>query len=269
LAAATAPLEAEMLADAVDGRYERFSLLSAALIAAGTHDRAQVAAIEQRFWSRLGSSVDALLAETDPARRAKGALLALHAHVLQGKYDPDGDQLAVAIDGGAFNCLSATVLYFALAQRVGLGPVAVATPGHVMTRLVLAREELLIDATAADGIDRVTQAAGSAEPKQRWRQLTAPQLVALIYYNQGVDMLRKQMFAAAYAAGIKASRLDPQHHAAQANLVATLNNWAIEYLQAGAWDDAEQLLRRGLTLAADEPTLRHNLELVQSRRRAQ
>ena len=77
------------------------------------------------------------------------------------------------------------------------------------------------------------------------------QLVATIYYNRGVDLLAEKRFADAAAANLKAVRLDPQNATARGNLLATINNWAIDLGTSGDFEKAAELLRLGL---ATEPS---------------
>ena len=69
----------------------------------------------------------------------------------------------------------------------------------------------------------------------------------MIYYNRAIDLLGDHRFAAAAAANAVALRLDPQSATIRGNLLATVNNWAID-LAAAAYREAADLLRRGLSL---------------------
>ncbi|MBS0210450.1 MAG: hypothetical protein JSS27_16020 [Planctomycetes bacterium] len=264
---ARGPLERELLADVADGRLDRFSLLAAALTVSGADDWAQVRTLEQQFQQAIAPGLVDLQTERNDARRAIAALKLLHRQVLRGSYDADGDNVITALQGGRYNCVAATTLYEVLAEAAALPVVATVMPGHVVARVQLSDHELLIDATSAEGFEHIWPANAAITRHREVRRLDQVQLVSLLYYNRAVDELAQRDFAAAYAAGMKANFLDSQHRAARTNLIATLNNWAIDRLQAERWDDAERLLQRGLQLADNEPTLRHNLTLLEARRR--
>ena len=82
--------------------------------------------------------------------------------------------------------------------------------------------------------------------------------MATIYYNRGVDLLSQKRFAEAAAANAKALRLDPASVTARGNLLATLNNWAIDLGTAGDYPQAAGLLARGMQLDSGYETFRAN-----------
>jgi tetratricopeptide (TPR) repeat protein len=74
-------------------------------------------------------------------------------------------------------------------------------------------------------------------------------LVAMIYYNRGVEQLRRREFSAAVAANYKAIWLDPQSDLAAGNLLAAVNNWALDLSEGGELVAALALLEKGLWIA--------------------
>jgi hypothetical protein len=86
----------------------------------------------------------------------------------------------------------------------------------------------------------------SAKDKFKLREISPIQLTAMIYYNRGIDFLAEKRFAEAAAANAKAIRLDPQSSTARGNLLATINNWAIDLGNAGDYARAADLLWQGL-----------------------
>lgn len=92
---------------------------------------------------------------------------------------------------------------------------------------------------------------GQAEPGTRIDDVG---LLALIYYNRGVDFLLQGDYKEALAANAKALRLAPGHPRAWGNFLAGMNNWAVALGRAGQHRQAVQLLQEGLRLApAYEP----------------
>jgi pentatricopeptide repeat protein len=60
------------------------------------------------------------------------------------------------------------------------------------------------------------------------REISPVQLVATVYYNIGVDLHAKQCYPEAAAANIKALYLDKDNEQAWANLLVSINNWALD-----------------------------------------
>ncbi len=84
---------------------------------------------------------------------------------------------------------------------------------------------------------------------KKLREITPVQLIATIYYNQGVDLLQTEEYAEAALANVKALHLDPGSETAWVNLMATLNNWAIELTtEFKRYDLAAVLLDQGVYL---------------------
>ncbi|MGA2064288.1 MAG: hypothetical protein ABSG86_04945 [Thermoguttaceae bacterium] len=90
------------------------------------------------------------------------------------------------------------------------------------------------------------------------REVSDVELLAMIYYNRGLDLLGEKRFAEAAAANAKALRLAPGHAAARGNLLATLNNWAIELGSTAHYAEAADLLRLGLAIEPGYEAFRLN-----------
>lgn len=228
------------------------SLLSEALAAEGIVEPARHAL----YAGLVEQYVAVFLAEsptTDPAARAAELRLFLHANVLRGKYQPTADSVAHALAGGDYNCLSATLIFNVLAQRVGLPVQAVETTAHVQSVLLLPGREQWLETTRPTG--NVTP------PVDVFRRLDDRQLVALIHYNQGVDALAAGRFDLAVVANRRALAHDSDHQPSQANLAAALNNWAVACWRAGDRQQAAVLLSQGLRIAPHDAQLRHNRTL--------
>src|SRR5207302_8592458 len=70
------------------------------------------------------------------------------------------------------------------------------------------------------------------------RQLTRVELLGKFYYNRGVEMLKDRQFAEGIELLQISLELDPLDHDGKANLVAGLNNWAVEFLRTGRYNEA-------------------------------
>ena len=253
-----------------EGRFGEFSLLEAGLIAGGVDRQDEL----HRYCKRFDEFVESLRSSGKvrgtPRERAEALFAFLHQSILSGGYDLQASDLRQAFDHGRFNCVTASLLMNCLAARFELKAVALEVPGHAMSRLELPEETLDIETTcpwwfATNGrpqadnlLPAEAEPAASAElvpgspagraakDRQSPRPVSDVELVATIYYNRGVDLLAERHFAEAPAANGKAVRLDPKNAAAKGNLLATLNNWAIDLGISGDYEKAAELLRLGL-----------------------
>lgn len=272
------PLEEHLFADAADGRWDRHSLLGAALVASGVVDGETLSRYEIRA-ERLAAELEQSGKITgSPRKRAQALLELMHERILRGGYQIDATDLTVVLDDGRFNCVSASVLFNCLATRFGLVARGLEIPGHAMSRLVLPDGPLDVETTCPAWFrlmgDPEKQAAlvektlglraGERNASAKPREVTDVELVATIYYNRGVDLLAEKRFAEAVAANAKALRLDPSSTTAQGNLLATINNWAVDLGTQGRYVEAIALLRQGLALDPGYDTFRVNYVHVHS-----
>lgn len=138
-----------LLADSHDGRWDDFDLLNAALIAEG------LTSVESRlhYRSRFESLVASLLQQTnnmqDQLQKTERIYNFLHSRALYSKYDLTCSSVAVALDSGVFNCVSATVLFNCLASRAGLRVAALETTGHAKSRVKFENSFLDIETTCS------------------------------------------------------------------------------------------------------------------------
>lgn len=251
-------LEEKLFADLGDGRLDGFSPLDAALIASGVEDT-----IHLNIYQRKASSlVEALrqsgkLSSNAPQQRAQAIFEFMHERVLRGGYDLAYTDLRRVFDDGRYNCVSATVLFNHLATEFDLRCCGLEMPSHAMSRVFLADGTLDVENTCPqwfqlNGDPKPWAPAGNVAPIDRSKAhaVSPIQLAAMIYYNRGVDFLSEKRFAEAAAVNAKALRLDPKNATARGNLLATVNNWAIDLGNGGRFTEAVDLLRQGLTMDA-------------------
>ena len=255
-------LEQRLVADAADGRLDDHSLFRAALIASGVarektlarYDRQYDKLVEQLRRSRSVTSANT------PSTRAEAVFEFLHARLLRGQYRINCTDVRDALDAGHYNCVSASVLFNCLAEAVGLEVCGLEIPGHAMSRLMVGDASLDIETTCPDwfrlkhdpdkraaSVENTLGAAAVADRREA-RAVSPVQLVAMIYYNRGVDLLARQRFAEAASANAKALQFDPQSTTAWGNLLATINNWAIARGNAQRFAEARDLLGQALAL---------------------
>lgn len=265
-------LEARLLADAADGRLDRHSYLAAALVAAGTSDLRTL----HRYEARADALVNQLramgTAVGSPLQRAQAAFEFMHGWILRGGYSVDCSDVAVALDEGRYNCVSATVLYCHLARELGLPACGVELPGHVMARLLLPEGAVDVEVTCPEwfrrgpmcrigppaSLGRAAERGPAQTPGGGGREVSGTALIAALYYNRGVDFLVRGDYAAAVVANLRAVELDPSSDTARGNLLASVNNWAISEGAGGRFSSAATLLAAGLALEPDFSTFATN-----------
>jgi hypothetical protein len=239
--------EAQLLADAADGRLDRHRLFEAAVIASGVTPQEQA-----ECWRRVGElerELRRVLAGAPTQENARTIFEFLHRRVLCGGYEEHASNVAVTLNGGPYNCLSAVVLFVELAGRFGLDVVAVQAPGHVYCRLA-GSERMDIELTCPSWFERAArEQKPAALSRDRERLLSPVELVALVYFNRGVEELKRREFAAAAAANLMALALDPASRTAEDNLVSTVNNWALAVAGEGQPSAALRLVEAARRVA--------------------
>ena len=254
-----------LLDDAADRHFDQHSLLEAALIADGVEDAGVLSDCNDRLRRhrrRLGR-LDVVGAS--PKQRARIVHQFMHAEILTGGYEKHGTSVAGALRRGSFNCVSSSILFRCLCAEIGLSTVAVETSGHVWIRLVGPGPRTNIqttvvrwqDATQA-GPRPLTRRSGSTHRARSTHRVSSGQrpareigdleLVAMIFYNRGVDLLHQRKYVAAAELNRTALKLDPQSLAARANLLAALNNRTVQLTEKEQFRAARKVLLEGLSL---------------------
>jgi tetratricopeptide (TPR) repeat protein len=240
-------LEQRLFAVIHNGRFDRFSLLEAGLIAGGVDREEELRRYCRRFDALVESLRKSGTVHGTPRQQARAIFEFLHRRILSAGYSLQASDLRQAFDRGRFNCVTATLLMNCLAQRFDLQAIATQLPGHARSRLVLPDETLDIETTCPNWFDLADESKPQADGLPR--EINDVQLIATIYYNRGVDLLADRRFADAAAANAKAIRLDPNNATAKGNYLATINNWGIELATTGEYSRAAELFRLGM--AAD------------------
>jgi tetratricopeptide (TPR) repeat protein len=269
------PCERQLLSWARGGTLDRGRLFWAALVASGAHDPNELARYQLRFeeWvSDLRQRLAQLAADV-PRSRAEATYAFLHDEILTGSYDLNCSNLTEAIDTGRFNCISATILFNSLAAEVGLLSQAVESPGHVVSRLHLPERTLTIETTCPHWFQimddprrrhfippvggRAVASRGPGAPAGT-RVIDAAGQAAILYYNRGVDEVERGRYPQAVAMNLKALRLDPHNQNAWGNLLASINNWALEQSQRNDYAGALEILAAGRQVAPGHETFELN-----------
>jgi tetratricopeptide (TPR) repeat protein len=273
-------LEEGLFRDAEDGVWNEHSLFTAALIASGVRDEAALReaigqygklAIDMRSTMRPEASID---------DRASDVLSFLHRRILYSGYDLQATELQHVFATGRFNCVSATVLFNSLAAEAGLPVRVLKLPQHTSSALVDGDRQITIEPTCADwfeirarrqdrmlGDDAGPRAGPVAldvaeEPRQIVSDIA---LVAMVYYNRGVEAMKKRNFEEAIRLNSLALRLDPANEAALGNLLAATNKLALRLCDMQEFAKALAVLQIGLQLAPNHRALHDNRVFVYHR----
>jgi len=290
------PVERALFQDAQSGRWERFDLFRAAMVAEGIRDIELIRAYEARL-DALVARVMAAHGHASPQALTRALFEAMHREILTQPYNLDCTELSKVMRTGHFNCVSATVLFNCLAEKAGLDVTALEMPGHALSQVRFAGGVVMsIETTCPTWFDlqtekerqmatleRIAPAPATANPPtaqnavsalpepavdlpSHYREINPVQLVATIYYNRGVDLLAKGQHPEAAAANVKALYLDQQNEQAWTNLMVSLNNWAINVAPRGQkvrlYDLAVFLLDQGVALDPTYDKFRANYTFI-------
>jgi len=261
-------LEESLLADASDGRLDQFELAEASLIASGVTDRAQLEAYGSRLRELSHSLAETVAVDTSVRSQAAEILHSLHQHVLTGEYQAACTGLHRALESGNYNCVTATILYRCLCAEFNIPVVTLAEPDHVFCQLSI-QPPLYIQTTSPDGFATSTafERTGSStarneierpRPASDTREINDVELLARIYYNRGVSLLKKGRHQRAFDLLQISRQLDPQNDIARQNILACINNWALSESGAERFQRAAELLSQGLEIAPNYGPFRDN-----------
>jgi tetratricopeptide (TPR) repeat protein len=244
-------LEKSLFDDARNGTFGQNTLIRAALVASGVADLASLQAFEREFadWS---SEVrcSTRFAASD-LERTRLVFEFMHRRILRGEYRPDCTNVSEIFRRGDYNCVSSAILFNCLATEAGLQTTVAEAPGHAISRVVSEASAIDVETTCPAWFESLhnhnrpnTQTAAST-----FRELSPVAVIALVYYNRGVEATQRKDFSAAIAANLKALRLDPGSKLAWSNLLAALNNWSLELTAQARYAEALEVLQRGLDVA--------------------
>ncbi len=251
---APSALEADLLTEADAGRLQRFSLIEAALVASGADQPEQLRGYRRKYEAWRDAARAVCRPESLPRQRAQAIFEFMHREILHGAYDAAATELTLTLDKGTFNCVSATVLFNALAADCGLSARAVELPRHAFSVLVAGDDPLVIETTCPNWF-RESRTVPPADMRVG-RTVSPLALVAVIYYNRGIELLARGEFAAAVSANLRALRFDPSSETARGNLLTAINNWGLARADAGEYREAAALLAQGRRLSpGHEPFL--------------
>ncbi|MDR1493293.1 MAG: tetratricopeptide repeat protein [Planctomycetaceae bacterium] len=151
------PLERSVLDDASDGIWQNWDIVSSALIAEGLTDAQKVKDCSSKVRA-VAESLRPKLKNIPREQWAKIVFEGLHKQLLIGKYDIACTDLMQSLESGDFNCVSATVLFHAMARQTGLDVCGVEMQGHALSRVRAGQETIDLETTCVEWFNLSPQA---------------------------------------------------------------------------------------------------------------
>ncbi|MEM8500219.1 MAG: hypothetical protein AAF542_19545 [Pseudomonadota bacterium] len=262
--------EHSLFDDASDGRLDNWSLAEAALLASGVDDKAQ----RQRYLkqlSRLGASAKRAV-DANPEKPDGELLLRwLHQRPLKSGYSEQQTLLSTVLDKGTYNCVSSAVFFTLLGKQLGLDVRGVEVPDHAFATVFVDGEGIDVETTTEYGYNPARSRAAAEKFAERTgfayipvsrshlrRETSALGLIALIYYNRGVEYSDKKEHFTALLYYFRALSLDKEGKSAVKNALASISNWGLKLARADNFDGGLKVLNVGLSLAPEDKGLKHN-----------
>jgi tetratricopeptide (TPR) repeat protein len=252
--------EKALAADVKGGRFRKWSMAEAALLADGADAAARKELLQK--YDRIVADAKKAVAECKtPAEKGKKLLEVLYAGPMKKPkdgYESGQTRLSVLLAEGKFNCVSSAVLYNAVAADVGLQVDAVeepgygSLPGHVYSRLRAGDKWLVVETTNDKGFALERRWADSS------RILTPAGLVAEIWTNRAAAEQKRHHDAAVFV--LLGLSIDPG--CSPNNCRAALGQWALGLSKEEKFADAQLVHAVALEIDPKDPDLHRNREVV-------
>lgn len=240
--------------DLKDGHLEQVDLLTAAIVIGGTETNEEIHRLRTVYQQELRAIRKQAASDTLPVA---DVFQEMHQRFLTGHYDASCSQLTTTLTAGHYNCVTATILFQCLCRDFGVDTTPIGVPGHVHSR-VINKHSFDIETTYPQwfDLDTNTERATSSDPAAR--TLNDVQLLAKIYYNDGVRLLQQGDHDAALHPLRQALKLDRSDQAARQNVLAALINGALERVEHADYAGAAARLQQAERVAPEFEHLRKN-----------
>ena len=239
------PQHAALIRDAADGRLDNFSLIHASLLV--TPDAGDVSQALARYRHHV-QQCTGRLRSADRLARAETVFRYMHEQILTRQYREDITSVGSTLREGNFNCVTSTLIYVCLCRDMGIPAQAVALPNHVFVKLKL-QPTVLIETTYPQW-----SVLSPNDPRinhiEHLREISDVALLGRFFYNHGITWAKQSQFSPAVRAAKLSCRFDPSDSSAHINLLATINNWALDVCMKGEFQRASQLVQHGLSISS-------------------
>jgi tetratricopeptide (TPR) repeat protein len=253
---------ARLLADASDQVLDNIDFLDACVVSGGADDFERIVHCRATFSQhkiRLKKLVDEH--RVAKAELPRFVFRYLQQEILIGPYQTLCTDVRRTLNEGAYNCVTASVLYACLCQEYGVIVEIHAATGHVFCRL---RSTQAIIETTCSNWFQLAPEQRNLNIYRASRCLSEVQLLGKVFYNRGIQAAQVKEFAVAVKLFRYGVQLDAQDVAAKENLLATLNNWALHECQLERFQRAVKLLEIGTSLDPKyHPLLNNDIHIHQ------
>ncbi len=216
----------------------------------------------RRRWQTPAEEQSGTLIPT--ARRAFALCRLLHQRWLR-RYRLQATDPYQAWITGHYNCVSGTLLFCSAASRLGWQVQARELPEHVQAVVKISSGRWqAVETTLVGGVPPSAKSPAAGTPLPR--QLSPREFLAVVYYNRAIDVAEDGRAEQAILWNRRAWMLDQRNPNIRNNLVATVNNHALDLARRGQLARAEQLLQQLMRLVPDHPVVQQNLRYVAHRR---
>ncbi len=269
--------EASLFADVKDGKFQKWTFAEAALLASGVHDKAKRQTSLKRIDWMTESAKQATNGATTPLVKGDMLLRWLHKGPMAKGYKAQQTDLPVILETGTYNCVSSALLYNVVGKRLGLDLRAVEVPDHAFAILYADGKHADVETTTALGFNPARDKAAQEQfekqtgfryipdnHRDQRREVGEAGLIAIVYYNHGVELSKAKKHHEALLAYFRAMSLDPEFSSAVKNALVELANWGVELAKAGKFEDALLVCTTGLELAPKDYSLLHNRKVIWS-----
>jgi tetratricopeptide (TPR) repeat protein len=269
--------ETKLFADVKGGKFTGWSFAEAALLASGDADPEKRKAHLERLDTLEAQARRAMAEAKTPFEKGEKLLAFLHSKTgpMAKGYKGQQTNLSGILDTGNYNCVSSAVLYNVLGRRFDLDLRAIEVPSHAFSILYDGTAHADVETTTASGFNPTRDPAAQKEfqaktgfryipdmHRDQRREVGEAGLVAIIYYNHGVNLAREKRHHEALLAYFRAMSLDPEFISAVKNALGELANWGLELSRQGKHEEAVNVVSAGLELAPQDAALRNNLIFV-------
>jgi tetratricopeptide (TPR) repeat protein len=266
--------EAAVFADVKDGRFQKRSFDEAVLLASGVTDSAKRQAYMKQLDELAEQAAKATAGAKTPQEKGEKLLKWLHGGPMSKGYESHQTSVSTILDTGKFNCVSSAALFNIFALRLGLDVRAVEVPDHALSILYDGTKHADVETTTNMGFNPVRDAEAAkrfkektgvylaeSHPDQR-REVREAGLVAIIYYNRGVELTNDKRYHEALLMYFRAMSLDAEFAFAVKNALAVLVNWSGELAKEKKFEEALKVLTVGVDLNPDDAALQHNRKVT-------